>query len=398
MAEVRPDFRFFDKDAHMYIQQYSAYMRTRGSTSMRTRNLVKDAAMRLDEFIHAMDLSRGLLSATYEDVIQWKQYMEVGLSESTVSVRVRMMYQFFKWLVSTGKLGTNPVPEPRKLIFLGTEKKDPLILEPKQIFAVRRSRCKSLRSAMAFEFLLATGFRLGEFCQIRACDVVFNKTPYDHELQMPSPYFAAAITYNPKLHNCKTGLVRTNYLGTLAARLLRTYLRVSQIPENSPLPIYCYSESRLYDDIKPWVDEVLIQSYRERGMEVGKVKEERIITRSKGYQDIDLSQYQISDRMARAIANKAKIESMLPQECRKDMTRKVYARLFSPHCMRHTFATIMHYRHYTGIREDINKVMLSLGHAAVSTTYQYLTYTQPIANDPMWQRLITGTTTDWSNI
>lgn len=392
----------FEPELEECLLQYFESLRERGKRSAKTRELIRECLVRFEEFIFAIRNDR-LLNATNQDFQKWKEYQESRLATTTIVTRVCYVRNFFDWLVSSGKLNTNPITKKEFCNIRGKSSADPMIMTAKQIFAVRRSMTDSLRAAMTFEFLLSTGVRLAEFLQIRACDVKWGNVPRDHEHQQASPYYCASVVFSPRISVGKTRPSRIVFLSVAAGRVLRDYMRVFSIHPHSPLPLHPFTEHTIYKELRPIVDKTLAAMNpgsimkAENGLPVQVQTQDQL--RTQGYRDVDLQKFgSLDPRMRKAIARRQKNELELPQMDQEDRTRITTMKTFHPHGMRHTFASIQFYRHFTSIRQSMSHVMSALGHGVCENTYRYLSHTDNVGNDDAWVRIMLGTNADWPEI
>jgi integrase len=61
-----------------------------------------------------------------------------------------------------------------------------------------------------------------------------------------------------------------------------------------------------------------------------------------------------------------------------------------PHALRHTFCNIMWYRTYTGKRNDLRELMLTMGHGNFEITQGYLDRYCAVNTDAEWFKLMQG--------
>lgn len=293
---------------------------------------------------------------------------------------------FLEWAVKEKRVAADfemPAWPPRRTGNIHT----PRVIPPEVLFEVRQMTGLRYVGAAIIELLLSSGMRQSEMFSLNVSQLRFDKIPVDFTTNQPSIYVGGSIVLTKENQAIKGRRSRTVFFSKLAARMIRTYMEDSGIPEGANVPLFPFDTKQMYQclgQVRREFPELDVKEVKHR---LG--KEEKI-------EDYDVEN--LPDRMKKLVENKVKRNNKFagPVDPQKNVDTSEKMRGVHPHQFRHTFACYQMHRSYYGERENIARIKTMLGHSADETTLIYLSSLAVIKDDAQWARVWLGRPTDWS--
>lgn len=154
--------------------------------------------------------------------------VKLGNSDTTRANEQRFLRSFFNFLYTNKYIKENPM---EKITLIKVVKKDTEALTESEIVRLRdvaHKEKKSIYLALT-DFLLSTGIRIGELCNLNKSDVNFE-------------------TREVKIFSTKTNKYRTVYLNDMASLHLKAYLK-SRKDDNKALFVNKFGNNRISRDV-----------------------------------------------------------------------------------------------------------------------------------------------------
>lgn len=153
-----------------------------------------------------------------------------GNADTTRANEQRFLRSFFNFLYTNNYIKENPMAE---IALIKVAKKDTVALTESEIVRLRdvahkEGKNKTIYLALT-DFLLSTGLRVGELCNLNKSDVNFE-------------------TREVKVFSTKTNTYRTVYLNDMASLHLKDYLN-NRTDDNSALFVNKYGNNRISRDV-----------------------------------------------------------------------------------------------------------------------------------------------------
>lgn len=392
------------------VTEYLQYSYESAHNARRTLELKVLTFKRFCDFMLQRGLTK-LKDVHKEDLQAWFEHLPNDNIEAqtTMTLFTAHVFSMWRWAIAKGYHEAEETPLLRKSAFrfLGKKPKPKLILTPESIFQARTSGRGNLRQAVFFELMLCSGERGGEVVQLRASDIHWGNIPIDKELGMPSPYVAATIILEPRLHVVKGRRARRFYLSHIAARLLKIWMEERRIPLDSNLPLFPFGRNGTTDIMRR-----LSKNTKLSGVPV-KVHSSRPdspydVDRLYALEDVNLSD--VEDGLLRAMIVRArnrekrrqKILRMGPVGKRKEeLNTENYVQRINklyPHLLRYTYVSFMYYRLFTGERNNPLAIQLTTGHSVPKILLSYLIEHDLIQNDYIWKAMWLGKPDHWQHL
>lgn len=158
------------------FQEYRDYLASRTSSSQTARGYASDVTFFARWFENTLGETFSPDRITPVDVREYVSYLTAVKRQKPASIarKVRVLKNFFDWLVGTGRVKANPVVGinlPREA------RRPPKSLTEQELYKIRRAvyRADNARDIAVFELLANTGLRVSELCSLEVGDIVLSE-------------------------------------------------------------------------------------------------------------------------------------------------------------------------------------------------------------------------------
>ncbi len=347
---------------------------------------------------------RDFETMTRDDLkIMVDQMLAKGYRNATIAAVTMSCNVFFKWLIETEqRTEQNPYDSKYMSRFIGKQARSLDVLPPVGDFFKVRRHTTMLRDALLLEIAISSGMRMSEMLATPVKNYDLTKIPIDETTGQPSVYAGGTVFIDASLIEVKNGTSRKTFISVLAARLLRLWCKVHNLPLDSDLRLFPYTQTTMSMSITHLVARVF-----------GKSKFEETVVRTRKLRrtvddytmkniDVDESvseDYRISfEKMKRSLQRDVTELGVIDTTVAGSYIEKARDNIRT-HMMRNLFSVAMYRRTYQGMERDIRAVQSLLGHASLDQTEGYLRVTNDYVL-PMrdWRKIMLGDGTEHRNV
>lgn len=166
------------------------------------------------------DLEKPLIEATYWDIMSWLANLQNRVSKTTCENYRSVLSSFYNWLTTEEFIQKNPMAKIKPIKHPEFEEEPFSDLEVDLL----RNVCTNPRIRATFEFILASGVRASELCDLNRDDINY-------------------IDMTVKVNHGKGDKARTVFINKMALYYLQEYLKTRT--DNDPALFYTRNKTRL---------------------------------------------------------------------------------------------------------------------------------------------------------